>query len=81
MKKRPIDLMLIKLEAAADARKIALEECETYVSICQLLTDWDLGAVPTRAEKTTTYNDLRELFRTFELDFETNLREIVLMEL
>lgn len=81
MKIRPIDLMLVKLEAAADAREVVLEECETYVGICQLLTDWDFGTVPTQAEKTNAYNSLHELFRAFGLDFETNLREIVLMEL
>ena len=78
MKAPIIDTMLKKLETAADAQGILIDENEDYKAMCQIVTDYVYdGTIPTVEQKQYIAETLRAMYNTLGLNYEQTLTYLI----
>lgn len=78
MKAPIIDTMLKKLETAADAQGILIDENEDYKAMCQIVTDYVYdGTIPTVEQKQYIAETLRAMYNTLGLNYEQTLNYLI----
>ena len=75
---RPIDKALKELERRADLIDFALDEDESYIYICSVVSDMDFGIMPDYHTKKRVFDLMEGVCKAVKIDFRLLMQRLIL---